>query len=223
MNNDTFRTDRGLHLTLVSSSTQSKLFVMFMKGCERRMGRLVKQNVGISLELLRELLLRLEEGLMDENVTEQRKRELVVGGVAFVILWVGALRGGEVLLLEASELVKRRNDGRDLKDNDHVVVPLMGRFKGETGERNLLLVLANETGSGIETRKWIKRLIGLLIMEGKHLDVGPAICDSTGLVYSMHTLNTLLYEMLEAVQIEKPQLIPKDVVLADTYNVYRSF
>ena len=62
----------------------------------------------------------------------ERKRDLVVVGGAFVVLVGGALRG-EVLLLEASEIVKRRLDGKTHVDHPHVVAPLMGRKKYDLG------------------------------------------------------------------------------------------
>ena len=37
-------------------------------------------------------------------------------------------------------------------DSPHVVVPLLGRFKGETGERSHLLVMTDRTVSGIAIR-----------------------------------------------------------------------
>ena len=75
-----------------------------------------------------------------------------------MILWAGALRGGEVFTLEASEFVKRRDDGKKLGNKmGHFVIPWMGRFKNETGERNLVIVLANRTAGGLEGRKWIDR------------------------------------------------------------------
>ena len=83
-------------------------------------------------------------------------------------------------MLEASELVRRRNDGKDLDVNGHVVIPLMGRFKGETGERNLIVVLANCTRSGLHICKWVDMLSSLLLVEGKGNSVGPAICDRNG-------------------------------------------
>ena len=58
----------------------------------------------------------------------------------------------------------------------------MGRFKGKTGERNVLLALANETKSGLNVRVWVTRLIRLLIAERKHETIGPAICNADGFV-----------------------------------------
>ena len=70
-----------------------------------------------------------------------RKHHLIVIGGAFVVLVGGALQ--EVLLLEALELFKRRLDGKNCKELPHMVAPLMGRFKNETGERNMILALAS--------------------------------------------------------------------------------
>jgi hypothetical protein len=43
-------------MLFVSSLTGSKLFTMFMLGCERRMGRFVKQGLGISFKMLEAIL-----------------------------------------------------------------------------------------------------------------------------------------------------------------------
>ena len=64
---------------------------------------------------------------------------------SFVILFGGSYRGGEVLLIEGSELVKIVNDGKFDTAYPHVVITLMGRFKGEEGEINVLLALDNIT------------------------------------------------------------------------------
>ena len=67
-----------------------------------------------------------------------------------------ALRGGELFLVEASELCRRIREGKSHLKHPFVIVPLMGRFKGENGERNLMFLLANRTKSGIEIRKWLE-------------------------------------------------------------------
>jgi len=53
------------------------------------------------------------------------------------MLFCAALRGGGLLLVEASELCRRIREGKSHPKHPFVVVPLMGRFKGENGERNL--------------------------------------------------------------------------------------
>ena len=170
-----------------------------MQGCEKQMGRLIKQDVGLSIEMLLELLQLYEEELCDAKVSRERKRTVIVSAGAFVMLFAGALRGGEVFMAEASEFVKRRDNGRSLTTNGHVVIPLMGRFKNETGERNLVIVLANVTDGGLQVRKWIDRLSALLLMEGKHESTGPAICDQDGYVLERWRLNGELHNILKQV------------------------
>ena len=156
------------------------------------------------------------------DLGQEEKRARIICGAAFTVLWAGALRGGEVLLMEASELVTRRKDGLNDK-NGHVVVPLMGRFKGETGERNMLIVLANVSRSGLNIRKWVDRLSALLVWEEKAAEVGPAICDNDGTVYSSSFLNENLHSVLEIIQHNQSGLIPLDIDVVEKYSTYRSF
>ena len=147
---------------MINSKTQSQLFIKFMKGCEKWMGQLVKQDLGVSIEMhatcdTRNLQRRTGQrdghqiektfcGNLRKDLSNtvgrciERRRGIYVGGIG---------------------VCKRRDDGRKNKMG-HVVVPLMGRFKNETGERNLVLVLANETNGGLKLRKWIDRFTALL-------------------------------------------------------------
>jgi hypothetical protein len=179
--------------------------------------------MGISLDMLKEVLELYELELNDVKVEPDRKRLITICAGAFVILFGGALRGGEVFMLEASEFVKRRHDGRNLVRNGHVVIPLMGRFKNETGERNLLLVLANETEGGLKIRRWINRFTELLLSEGRDRTTGPAICDLEGFVLEKWRLDGELHNMLKQVQLLNPVLIPADVEVEKKFNTYRSF
>ena len=108
----------------------------------------------------------LEEELLDDTTDSRRRRIIAVCGGALVILYGGALQGGEVFLLEASEVVKRKRDGRSHRSLTHVLAPLMSRFKNETGERNVLIPLPNVTASGLKIRDWIERLITVLEKQG---------------------------------------------------------
>jgi hypothetical protein len=223
LDNGCIKTDKGQILSLINSATQSRLFTMFMQGCERRMGRLVKQDMGLSFDMLMCLLSKYDKELEEDNVTMERKRMILICAGTFVILFAGALRGGEVFMLEASEFVRRRDDGRNLDKNGHVVVPLMGRFKNETGERNLVIVLANETEGGLAIRKWVDRFTALLLAEGRGKITGPAICDSEGFVLERWKVNGELQSMLKRVQSENRNIIPADIDVEKKFSTYRSF
>ena len=126
-----------------------------------------------------------------------------------------------MLLMEASELVKRRLHGRDHPDHPHVVIPLMGRFKNETGERNLLLKLASVTQSGIGIRKWVERLIILLLREGRFNRVGPAIWKADSFLMQHWKINGILHEALGRVQTEAT-LTPNDIDVTLKYSMHLS-
>ena len=223
LDNSCFKTDKGQMFSYLNGATQSKLFVSFMKGCEKRMGRLVKQNLGLSIHLLLDILRVYDDELKDENIPYQRKRMMIICAASFVILWAGALRGGEIFMLERSEFVKRRDDGRNSGTHGHVVIPLMGRFKGETGERNLVIILANITNSGLQVRKWVDYFSALLLVEEKHKSVGPALCDIKGDMLTMNDLNAEFHDILERLQREGGSGIPEDLIVNERFNVYRSF
>jgi hypothetical protein len=223
LDNRKLKSDRGQMMAFVGGPTDSKLFSMFMLGCEKRMGRLVKQDLGLSFDMLVAILNIYEDELNDVHIKNERKRFVIICGAAFVILWAGALRGGEIFLLEASELVRRRDDGRNLAKDGHVVIPLMGRFKQETGERNLLLVLANVTDSGLEVRKWVDLLSGLLKAEGKGNETGPALCDEKGFMLEKWKVNGEFHAVLNKVQSSGTGAVSVDILVDERFNVYRSF
>ena len=43
-------------------------------------------------------------------------------------------------------------------EHPHLIVPLLGRIKGETGERYHMMILARETQSGIRAGLWADRV-----------------------------------------------------------------
>jgi hypothetical protein len=133
-----------------------------------------------------------------------------------------SITGRRSFLFEASELVKRRNDRREGKEG-HCVILLMGRFKQETGERNLILVLANKTRSDLEIRKWIDLLTTLLRVEKRNEEVCPAICNDDGFMMESWKLNGEFHEAVKRVQDSSPGLIPSSIDVEARYNVYRSF
>ena len=68
-----------------------------------------------------------------------------------------ALRGEEIPKTDAGFLKYLEVGAQDEKCQ-HVVLPLMGRLKGETGERYHLMILSKQTTSGIEYGRCADRL-----------------------------------------------------------------
>lgn len=82
-----FKGEHGKTFALNSNTTDSRLFRRFMLGLENQMGRHVKQDLGISVEVLMEVLKKYERDIADRSTSRDRKRELTVAGAAFVILY----------------------------------------------------------------------------------------------------------------------------------------
>jgi len=111
------------------------------------MGQGVQQDWAIPLAAVHGLLLLLEE----EFVTTQELvyHSLVVSLGAFtVIAFCGSFRGPEVFLVDLHGLRKVLLEDKD-QEKDHVVIPLMGRFKGEFNMRYHLAPLASVMDLGL--------------------------------------------------------------------------
>ena len=214
--------DGGRAFRLTSVPTQSRLFAKFMRGCEKRMGRLVKQNKALDVRILNKMLHFYELELLSEKTSVSRKRFVKIAMAYFVISFVGALRGGEGLMLEATSLAGYIEEGR-LNKIPYVLVPLLGRFKGETGERNVLLPFAATTKSGIQVRVIIDRLVAVLSQEKRATGaLSPALCHKGGKSISRTEFNNEFIAALERIQEDHHYLIAKNIDVAGSYNIYRS-
>jgi hypothetical protein len=69
-------------------------------------------------------------------------------------------------------------DAGESHSTKYVVVALLGRFKGETGENYHLMPIAAVTNQGLEPRKWIGQL--LQVYEEKGIGHGPLFRRSDG-------------------------------------------
>jgi len=99
----------------------------------------------------------------------------------------------------------------------------MGHFKNETGERNLVIVLANQAEGGLEVRKWVDRFTALLLLEGREKEVGPALCGMDGFMLKQSTLNAEVHAAINKLHERLPTLIPREIAEGGRVNLYRSF
>ena len=107
-------------------------------------------------------------------------------------------------------------------DLPHVVVPLLGQFKGETGERCHLLMMINTTQSGIEVRKWVERVVQLFVQEDC-TTVGPVMCEVDGeTMLPSHNVDIEFKDQLRKVQLSRPDLIENSVDVYKDFGIFRS-
>jgi hypothetical protein len=215
--------DGGKRMALNKNGIDSALFTRFIKGCEKRMGRVIRQDMALSVPILLKILENLDNEFSSIEVTSKRRREVTMLGACLVIGFCDALRGNEIFLVEGTNLCRYKDRGMN-HEIPHVIIPLMGRFKGETGERNVLRVLVLETQSGIQIGKWVRRLVALLEQE-QRTDLnhpGPAFCDTQGFVLAYNVMNAWFHEEIQKVQEAHSDLIQREVDPFETYNIYRS-
>jgi len=164
------------------------------------------------MELLEDEWARSTDTLVQEQVASL--------GAFALIAFCGSFRGSEVFMTDLHGLRKGMEETKRL-NRDHVVIPLLGRFKGEQNTRYHLAPLAAETRSGLRVQQWVERLI--LVRENGGRVRGPAFCNLAGEVGSSFSYEVGFVERLLTVQAARPDVIPTDVDISEQFGVSRSF
>jgi hypothetical protein len=221
-----FRGEKGKSYKLSGCETESRLYAMFMRGLESRMGRLVLSNVGLDHRILIAIIKNFDKELEDVTVPFKRKRTVIITGAYLMLCFGASLRGNEGLYLEGSGLVSMVKEGKSevqLEEGiGHVCAPLLGRFKTETGEDKHVAVISNISKSGLQFRLWLERLAWLLIQEKRDKVAGPAFCREDGSMVRAYELDAEFHKSLKVIQIERPDLISEDVDVTKLYGTFRS-
>jgi hypothetical protein len=205
--------------TLSSCPTLSDWFSRFALGCKKRMGQDVRPQLGISIEMMHALMLKLETMFLEVN--DEGERNLIVNAGAYVILtFCCSLRGNETFLLDLAGLRSHIRNGLT-GTNKHVTAPLLGRFKGEDGEKYHLLFMPPVTSSGLKCRVWMERLVEQRTKEGRFR--GPALCETDGKVQNPGLLEVFLLDILVEIQNEHPEIIDPSVDVYEEMGISRSF
>ena len=85
LDNICIKSERGQICTLLNSETQSKLFYMSMQGCKKQMRRLTKQDMGMSMSMMKAMLDIYENELGLHDLPCKQKRFIIVYVAAFVV------------------------------------------------------------------------------------------------------------------------------------------
>jgi hypothetical protein len=151
---------------------------------------------------------------------EERNRWIVFYTYAMTC-YVVSLRGNEGLLIDLSSLNQKWSVGGDV----YVVIALLGKIKGESGDRAHLLPCVPKTSSGIKVREKLKRLLDFKKSIGQV--TGPAISDIKGKIYSSRSLNDAFLEILEDLFDTHRELFPASIedkeTLRKRIQAYRTF
>ena len=172
--------------------------------------------------ILKIILKKLDLEFSDPSTDLARLRWVFSLATYLVICFLGSLRGNERLMVELGGLIHHIYDGTEkTEEHPHVVTLLLGRFKNINGERWHLLLCSSSTASGFKPIVWVKRLLTLLLKEGK--TSGPVFCDEEGELFASGAMNNLFTNELLKVKKER-----EDLHLCDSdqvwelYNIGRS-
>ncbi len=115
---------------LTTCPTQSMWFKLFTKGCLKRMGQKVNQDLAISIHLMHALQDVLETEWTQAD--KPQRVELAMIGAYSVIAFAGSFWGYEVFLVDTFGLLKYGTEERWERWVKFVIILLWGRYKLET-------------------------------------------------------------------------------------------
>jgi hypothetical protein len=206
--------------------THSFWFSRWSKGCQTRMGFILKQNKAISLNVMLALISNFKSGIRNAVPRSWERQKLCMGLAYSVISFCASLRGSEGLILDMDTLKSNLENGnydvnspRAKSCIPHVIIPLRGRFKGETGERCHLMPLANVTASGIEIRAAVNVLLAART-EMKVKRSSWAFVNQEGDKMKFSEMNEIILDQLEQVKEEDAE---RKLLGLETFDVREDF
>jgi len=191
----------------------------FNLGLHKRMGDVVRSDFAVTSDIINALLRSLNEEWEDAASWEARAK---IAEMAFVLIagYCCGLRGEEIVKIDLAGLLKHLEVGKQDVAHPHVIVPLLGRIKGETGERYHMMVLARETQSGIRAGLWADR-VAAVSKEHKR-ERGPVFRNKKGERAKIGDFESEFLERMIRLKISRPGLFEPGVDISDSYSLFRS-
>jgi hypothetical protein len=133
-----------------------------------------------------------------------------------------ALRGEELGHIRLGDTWTNSCQGLKHPRKPHILISLLGRFKGVIGRRKHQIPLVPTTASGIENKLWLFRLIA--IFEDAEVTGGPLLRSTikARMPARIKDFDTLLHKYLIIVQETRPDLIEAKVNISKAYSLQRS-
>jgi hypothetical protein len=183
------------------------------------MGQDWRPNQAMSIDLLLKVLSETEARIEAAETDTENNRWIVVN-TYITVCYVVSLRGAEGLLLDLSGLNRKWGLG----GTKYITIALLGKIKGETGDRAHLLPSVPVTSSGIQVEASVKRLIDFKARKG--FKTGPAISDLQGRVFEPKALNDALLDIMEDLFDDHRDLFPASItsreMLRQKYQAFRT-
>ena len=185
----------------------------------KRMGQDWRPNQAVlSVRIMHHLLEKTEGRAISSDIPSDRER-WIFAGTYFCICFVLSLRSSEGLMADLEGAKKYMDEESDL-----VVVPLLGRFKGEHHSKQHLLTSVAVTGSGIQVKRWME--LSLLAHSIAGRTKGPLFVNVKGDELKTSDMNELFQEVICEIYDDNPKLFGIDITgvaeLINKFNVFRS-
>lgn len=208
----------GKHkMTITNCPTNGDWFARFTAGCHKRMGDVSCPDRALSIPIMLEMFKQLEEEWIASG---ESSFEIALEAAFYVLGFTAGLRGEEIPKADLLSVIKHWDEsGRH--DPPHVIVGLIGRFKGESGFNYHVLPLVVKTKSGMEPRKWLGRLKSCY--EAKGIRHGPLFRNADGSRMRIADMTDTFLRRLSVVQHRRPDILPRDVDIEAVYGIRRSF
>ena len=164
---------RTSHFT--ASPTNHVWFQSFAKGCKNRMGEVILQDQALSIDDLLALLKLLDTRWRVAKVNESWEEmfEISTIGTTIACGFSAGLRGEELGLIRLQGSREKTKLGGKHERKPHMVLALLGRFKGADGTKWHHIPLALKTHSGIGNDQWFSRLVK--VYDHYQVDSGPLV------------------------------------------------
>ena len=211
--------------------TNSIWYQRWSKGCETRMGYVIKQDRALSIDLLMKMIEVLSKTIVESPLGSNNQLSACMVLTYVTISFAASLRGNEGMKLDFGALLLHLNEGKTTSQikstakvtKAHVIIPLRGRFKGESGERCHLLPLINVTKTGIQIRETIE----LFIKVRQHCNLpksGWGFVKIDGSKMSFQEMNDLFTSCIESIQMEDSEnrLKLENTDVREEYSINRS-
>jgi hypothetical protein len=202
------------------------------KGCETRMGYIIKQDRALTIDLFFAMISMWSKLIVEAPEDSSQRLYYCMGLSYLTITFTASLRGNEGMKLDIGALMSHWDEGRieNIKPSQHkykmpphVLIPLRGRFKGETGERCHLLPLVDITKSGINVQQSLSLLLEARKIFGMQ-NRGWAFVDEKKEKLTFQKMNDIFFDCLERIQLEDVSNLHKlrDINIREEYSINRS-
>jgi len=205
---------------VTSCPTYGLWFERFILGVHKRMGDEVHQDQTITLAVVHKLVEDLKLDFLRSQSREEK--EGITDQAIFVLAaFLAALRGEEVFKLVLGEAKDFMMEARNNRVHPNVVLPLRGRFKGDTGESFHFVVVTARINSGLMIEKWLER--GITFRERRGVVRGYFFANSKGGMIKSKDLEVDILDRIAIIQQGYPDLIRPGVEVHEEYGLSRSF